>query len=111
MTDNHPNRLGFICRRIAEAEQICIDETKDNNDETLENQTRVEYIGICSFKVKIYKGNIDNLTAADVICAGDVEKIQNNLSDSAEIIDEISNHKQSRSSFPTISEIIHIDNF
>ena len=118
MTDNHPSQLGFICRRIAEAEQICVDKIKDNDAETIENQTRVEYIGISSFKVKIYKGNVDNLTATDVVCAGDGERVQNKLNDSVEIIEdtdvEISNDKQDNSktsAFPIISEIIHIDNF
>ncbi|KAL7037508.1 hypothetical protein ACKWTF_009256 [Chironomus riparius] len=112
MTDNHPSQLGFICRRIAKAE------TKDNDEETIENQTRVEYIGISSFKVKIYKENVENLTAADVVCPGDGEKVQNKLNDSVEIINdtivEINNDKQespNTSAFPIISEIIHIDNF
>ena len=117
MADNHPNQLGFICQRIAKAEQICVDETKDNEEETIENQTRIEYIGKSSFEVKIYKGN-DSLTSADRVCAGDSDKVQIDLNDSAKIIndtiDEISNDKQESSktsAFPIISEITHIDNF
>ena len=119
MTDTHPNQLGFICRRIAEAEQICVDDKEDNEHETIENTTRVEYIGISSFKVKIYKGNVDSLTAVDEVCAGDEDKVHNKLNDSFEndTDTEISNDKPGNmestktSTFPIISEIIHIDNF
>ena len=61
MADCHPNKLGFICQRVAhesDSKDLLIDDP-----ETLENQTHIEYIGACSFKIKIFKENVNSLTS------------------------------------------------
>lgn len=126
LSDNHANKLGFICRRLPKI--ITLNEIKDDETETLENQTRIEYVGASSFKIKSFKGSLSNSAAAEEI-DDRLEKEEPENSNENEIleIDEnvqevdltnletnsISNDTDipKPSTIPIISEIIHIDNF
>lgn len=91
------------------------EESNNNETETIEKQTRIEYIGGSSYKIKLFTGSLEELTAQDEVIEDQTENTNEIIAGTSLEInksDQISNSSVVEPpTIPVISEIVHVDNF
>lgn len=110
MRDLHPHELGFICRRSSSLDSSL------KTLETLDTNTKIDYIGKSNLRVTFFTGDLSKLSATDHLFSTDKSQSSGIVAATVNLNALSENDKMkvnitSSTSIPIISEIIHIDNF